>query len=277
MNKRQARYFAIGSTLVATLVFLGLTIDSHRQFPKLTNAQNITPAVTLGKDVWHKNNCINCHTLFGEGAYYAPDLTKIAQQRGAPYLRAFLKDPSKFYDEQRHRRLMPQQDLSDADIDGLIAFLDWVSKVDNQDWPPRPIMVTGLGATGGNAAIPAAAAGSTASESDKDPVVLGERVFRSAAPACTTCHSLTAGADMAGPSLAGIATRSQQILASPDYKGSATDLDTYIRESITQPSAHLVAGAMYSANGVSFMPNTYQKDLTPEQLAHLAAYLATFK
>ncbi|EWS63200.1 hypothetical protein Y695_03569 [Hydrogenophaga sp. T4] len=34
---------------------------------------------------------------------------------------------------------------------------------------------------------------------------------------------------------------------------------------------------MYSANGVSFMPNTYQKDLTPEQLAHLAAYLATFK
>jgi len=62
MNKRQARYFAIGSTLLATLVFLGLTIDSHRQFPKLTNAQNITPAVTLGKDVWHKNNCINCHT-----------------------------------------------------------------------------------------------------------------------------------------------------------------------------------------------------------------------
>jgi nitric oxide reductase subunit C len=31
MNKRQARYFAIGSTLVATLVFLGLTVDSHRQ------------------------------------------------------------------------------------------------------------------------------------------------------------------------------------------------------------------------------------------------------
>ena len=277
MNKRQARYFAIGSTLVATLVFLGLTVDSHRQFPKLTNAQNITPEVTLGKNVWHKNNCINCHTLFGEGAYYAPDLTKIAQQRGAPYLRAFLKDPSKFYDEQRHRRLMPKQDLSDADIDGLIAFLDWVSKVDNQGWPPRPIMVTGLGATAGNAPVPAAAVTSIAAVSDKDPVILGERVFRTAAPACTACHSLTAGADMAGPSLAGIATRTQQTLASPGYKGSATDLETFIRESITQPSAHLVAGAMYSANGVSFMPNTYEKDLTPEQVGHLAAYLATFK
>jgi nitric oxide reductase subunit C len=279
MNKRQARYFAIGSTLLATLIFLGLTVDSHRQFPKLTNAQNITPAVTLGKNVWHKNNCINCHTIFGEGAYYAPDLTKIAQQRGAPYLRAFLKDPSKFYDEQRHRRLMPQQNLSDADIDGLIAFLEWVSQVDNQGWPPRPIMVTGLGATGGSAASPAAAAKPTAAAgaSGQDPVALGERVFQSAAPACTACHSLTPGADMAGPSLAGIATHTQQTLASPDYKGSATDLASFIRESITQPSAHLVAGAMYSANGVSFMPNTYAKDLTPEQVEHLAAYLSTFK
>ena len=279
MNKRQARYFAIGSTLLATLIFLGLTVDSHRQFPKLTNAQNITPAVTLGKNVWHKNNCINCHTIFGEGAYYAPDLTKIAQQRGAPYLRAFLKDPSKFYDEQRHRRLMPQQNLSDADIDGLIAFLEWVSQVDNQGWPPRPIMVTDLGATGGSAASPAAAAKPTAAAgaSGQDPVALGERVFQSAAPACTACHSLTPGADMAGPSLAGIATRTQQTLASPDYKGSATDLESFIRESITQPSAHLVAGAMYSANGVSFMPNTYAKDLTPEQVEHLAAYLSTFK
>lgn len=285
MNKRQARLFAIGSTLVATLVFLGLTVDSHRQFPKLTNAQNITPEVTLGKDAWHKNNCINCHTIFGEGAYYAPDLTKIAQQRGAPYLRAFLKDPSKFYDEQRHRRLMPQQDLSDAEIDGLIAFLDWVSKVDNQGWPPRPIVVTGLGAGAANATLPTpSAAGpstsapaATAIDADKDPVALGERVFLSAAPACTACHSLTAGADMAGPSLAGIATRTAETLASADYKGTATDLESFIRESITHPSAHVVEGAMYSANGVSFMPDTYEKDLTPEELANLASYLATFK
>ena len=82
---------------------------------------------------------------------------------------------------------------------------------------------------------------------------------------------------MAGPSLAGIATRTEQTLASPAYKGSAADLEAFIRESITHPSAHLVAGAMYSANGVSFMPNTYEKDLTTQQVGHLAAYLATFK
>ena len=77
MNNRQARLFAVAATGVAALVFLGLTVDSHRQFPALTNAENITPQVSHGMDVWHKYNCINCHTLFGEGAYYAPDLTKI--------------------------------------------------------------------------------------------------------------------------------------------------------------------------------------------------------
>jgi nitric oxide reductase subunit C len=286
LNKRQARLFALGSTAVATLAFLGLTIDSHRQFPKLTNAQNITPAVIHGKEVWHRNNCINCHTLFGEGAYYAPDLTKIAQQRGAQYLQAYLRDPSKFYDEQRHRRLMPKQDMSEAEIADLVAFLDWVSKVDNQGWPPRPILVTGayVAATGtlppdqvaavAKSALPP---GTKSGPSGKDPVALGAIVFRTASPACNACHSLTPGAIMAGPTLAGVATRAQQIVTSPDYKGKAKDVEGYISESITDPSAYIVPGAMYSANGVSFMPNTFGKDLTPEQVAQLAAYLSTFK
>lgn len=286
MNKRQARLFAIGSSAVAALAFLGLTIDSHRQFPKLTNAQSITPAVTHGKNVWHKNNCINCHTLFGEGAYYAPDLTKIAKQRGAPYLQAYLRDPSKFYDEQRHRRLMPKQNMTDVEITNLIAFLDWVSKVDNNGWPPRPILVTGAGvaatvtptgAPSAQAAKPALLPGTTAGASGKDPIALGEALFRTASPACNACHSLLPGADMAGPTLAGVATRAQQAIASPEYKGKAKDVDAYLRESITQPSAHIVPGAMYSANGVSFMPNTFGKDLSPEQVAQLAAFLATYK
>ena len=286
MNKRQARFFAIGSTVVAALAFIGLTIDSHRQFPKLTNAQNITPAVTHGKDVWHKNNCINCHTLFGEGAYYAPDLTKIAQHRGAAYLQAYLKDPAKFYDEKRHRRLMPKQDMTDIEIADLVSFLDWVSKVDNQGWPPRPILVTGAG-IGPMGALPAGQSaavinsaqppGSAPVTTDKDPIALGEVVFRTSTPSCAACHSLVPGAQMAGPSLAGVATRAQQTVGSADYKGPSKDATAYLRESIVQPSAHVIAGAMYSASGVSFMPATYGKDLTPEQINHLVAYLATFK
>ena len=148
MNKKQTRLFAIVSTALASIALLVLTIDSHRQFPQLTNAENITPAVSNGMDVWHKYNCINCHTLFGEGAYYAPDLTKITQHRGEQYLQAYMRDPAQFYDEKRHRRLMPKQDLEPKEITDLIAFLDWVSKVDNQGWPPRPILVTGASIPG---------------------------------------------------------------------------------------------------------------------------------
>lgn len=290
MNKRQTRFFAIGASLLSALAFIGLTLDSHRQFGKLTNAEQITPAVVRGKDVWHKNNCINCHTVFGEGAYYAPDLTKITKLRGEAYLKAYMRDPSKFYDETRHRRLMPKQDLSETDITDLIAFLDWVSNVDNQGWPPRPILVTGSALPGGDmAAAPQQAMGAGAGGTvaalpgarpmagNENPIALGEHVFRTATPACTACHSTSPGVNMAGPSLAGLATRTEALLSSGDYKGKATDLASYIHESIAQPSAYLVPGAMYSAEGVSFMPNTYAKDLTQAQIEQLVAYLSSLK
>lgn len=289
MNKRQTRSFALISTAIAVVVFLGLTIDSHRQFPKLTNAEQITPQVTLGKDVWHQYNCINCHTLFGEGAYYAPDLTKIAQQRGAPYLTAFLKDPSKFYDEQRHRRLMPNLNLADEEIAGLVAFLDWVSKVDNNGWPPRPILVTGSSIPGTDLSVAQQdLSGSTKSTSQlppgarpvsgkENPIALGEALFRTATPVCSACHSIAPGVNLAGPTLAGLASRAKQVIASPDYQGSAEDAEGFIRESIIAPSAYLHPGAMYSADGMSFMPNTFAKSLTPEQIDQLVAYLASFQ
>jgi nitric oxide reductase subunit C len=287
MNKRQSRLFAIVATGLSALAFGVLTIDSHRQFDRLTNAQNLTPAVLAGKNVWHRNNCVNCHTLFGEGAYYAPDLTKIAQHRGEAYLRAYMRDPSRFYDENRHRRLMPRQNLSDQDIGNLIAFLDWISKVDNQGWPPRPILVTGASIPGTDLSAEQLAAqgqqggslppGARPLPTQADPIAVGQSLFRSVAPACSACHSTAPGVNMAGPSLAGMATQAQQRIASPDYKGAAKDAVGYIRESITSPSAHVVPGPMYSANGVSFMPTTYAKDLQPEQIDQIVAYLATLK
>ena len=285
MNKRQARAFAIASTGIAAVIFLGMTLHSHSRFDELTNEENNTPQVRSGKDVWHKYNCVNCHTLFGEGAYYAPDLTKITQLRGEQYLKAYMRDPSAFYDEQRHRRLMPKQNLSEQEIDDLIAFLDWVSKVDNQGWPPRPILVTGATIPGTDLAPGQMASGEQSStppgarplSGEENPMALGEAVFRSVAPPCNACHSTAPGVNMAGPTLAGLAKRAEQVINSPDYKGTAKDAAEYIRESITQPSAHLIPGAMYSANGQSFMPNTYAKDLSPEQIEQLIAFLASLR
>lgn len=284
MNKRHTRLFAIASTGVAALIFLVLTVDTHRQFPALTNTDQLTEEVIRGQNVWHANNCINCHTILGEGAYYAPDLTKITQLRGTPYLTAFMKDPSQFYDEQRHRRLMPNPNLSDQEISDVIAFMDWVANVDNQGWPPRPILVSGGSIPGTDLTVAQQAErgddlppGATPVRADNDPIALGEAVFRSAMPACAACHSMAPGVNLAGPTLAGMLSRAQETIESPDYTGSATTPEDFIRESITDPSAYLYPGAMYSAGGVSFMPTNYGDDLTPEELDNLVAYLASFK
>ena len=272
MTKRQGRLFFIVCTFLSATAFIGLTIDSHTRFAEITNEEKLTPAVISGKDIWHAHNCINCHTLLGEGAYYAPDLTKITQQRGTPYLTAFLKDPSQFYSEEQHRRLMPNPNLEDAEISDVIAFLDWVSHIDNQGWPPRPIIVSGTTIPGTDIGQPAIQASVSS-----DPVARGEALFRSTPPACNACHSVAPGANLAGPTLAGIGGRAAAIIASPDYHGSAKTPSDYIRESITHPSAYLVPGAMYSANNQSFMPDNFVTDLDPQHIDSLVAYLETLK
>ena len=271
MTKRQTRLFFIGGTALFAVIFLGMTIDSHRQFGRLTNADQITPAVAAGKDVWHDNNCINCHTLFGEGAYYAPDLTKITQARGTAYLTAFLQDPSRFYSEQQHRRLMPNPNLTDEEIAQVIAFLDWVSRVDNQGWPPRPILVSG-GTFPGTETTPV-----EGEAPSNEPVVLGQQLFKQPPASCFACHSTSPGVNLAGPSLAGIGSRSDTVVTQSDYTGTAADAAGYLRESILTPSAHIVPGTIYSAGGRSFMPDNYDETLTAEQVDQLVAYLMTLR
>jgi nitric oxide reductase subunit C len=271
MTKRQTRLFFYVSTGICATIFLGLTVDSHRQFARLTHSDQITPAVIAGKHVWHQKNCINCHTLLGEGAYYAPDLTKITDQRGAAYLRSFLKDPTRFYSEERDRRLMPNQNLSDEQIDNVIAFLTWVSRIDTQGWPPRPILVSGASIPGTNVgAAPPQPASS-------DPIAQGQSIFRQTPPGCFACHSTAPGVNLVGPSLAGIAATAAQRIKSADYHGHATDAAGYIRESIMTPSAYVVTGPTFSANGQSLMPANFGTTLRPAQIDAIVAYLMTLK
>ena len=270
MTRRQTRIFFVAGTTIFALIFIALTIDSHMKFGEVTHAEAITPAVIEGKHVWHRKNCINCHTLLGEGAYYAPDLTKIAQHRGEAYLRQFLRDPSKYYSEERHGRLMPNPKLSDDQISAVIAFLTWVSNIDNQNWPPRPILVTAASPQGIVLGTPAPGAASA------DPVALGEAVFKRTPPACFGCHALQQGVTLVGPSLAGLVTRSNALLGSPDYKGPAKTPEEYIRESIVNPNGYLVPGQTFSMGGQSIMP-PLASVLKPDEIDQLVAYLATFK
>jgi nitric oxide reductase subunit C len=273
MSKRQAAYFFFIVTGVFLLLFIVLTVDSHRRFPALTNAEQIDASVLAGQDVWHGKNCVNCHTLLGEGAYFAPDLTKITSLRGSAYLTSFLQEPSRFYTEERDGRVMTNPGLSEAQIRDVIAFLGWISRIDNQNWPPRPILVSGSALSGvftRGVQRPEAAS--------DDPVELGEQLFAAVPPGCVACHSTAPGVVLVGPSLAGIATRAAETVRTEAYTGSATTAEAYIRESILQPSAYIVPGQpTFQAAGRSIMPEDYGTTLTEEQVDHLVAYLMTLR
>lgn len=141
ITKTMARNIYFGGGLFAILVFAGLTLDTVQQIPKLSNDDKITESVANGKHVWEKNDCIGCHTILGEGAYYAPELGNVFPRRGAndeegfkTYMQGWmaaqpLSEPG--------RRKMPQFNLSEKEVNDLANFLIWTSRVDNNEWPPN--------------------------------------------------------------------------------------------------------------------------------------------
>ena len=98
--------------------------------------------VTLGKKTTQAKNCMNCHTLLGNGAYYAPDLTKAwldpgwidAGNREALML-AFLKDPAGNARSFGSGRRMPNLGITDEEARGVVAFLKWMSAIDTNGFP----------------------------------------------------------------------------------------------------------------------------------------------
>jgi nitric oxide reductase subunit C len=96
-------------------------------------------SVVRGKAVWENNTCIGCHSLLGEGAYFAPELGNVFTRRGEdaafkPFLHAWMKAQPLGIPG---RRAMPQFNLSEQEVDDMAEFLKWTSKIDTNDWPPN--------------------------------------------------------------------------------------------------------------------------------------------
>ena len=140
ITKSMAKNIYYGGGLFALLIFLGLSFDTVQQIPKRSNQSNMTESVVAGKALWEKNNCVGCHTLIGEGAYYAPELMNVFQRRGSNdevtfkgYMQGWMAAQPL---DEPHRRKMPQFNLTAKEIDNLSDFLIWTSKVNANEWPP---------------------------------------------------------------------------------------------------------------------------------------------
>ncbi len=127
LSKKQARAFFLGGTLVTFLIFIGLTVYSLGKDQDQSNYKNLTEDVVRGKHLWEKNNCMGCHTILGEGGYYAPELTKVVERRGDSYIKAALMSKTPW---QVHGRKMVAYGMTEAEANDMVAFFKWIGKID---------------------------------------------------------------------------------------------------------------------------------------------------
>ncbi len=126
LSKSQARAFFLGGTAVTFLAFIGLTVYSFSPKNDQTNHQKIDANVVRGKEIWESNNCMGCHTILGEGAYYAPELTKVYERRGEGYIKAVLMSPIPWAPKGRK---MVCYKMNDADASAVAAYFKWIGEI----------------------------------------------------------------------------------------------------------------------------------------------------
>ncbi len=142
MTKSMARNIFYGGSLFFILIFLALSAQSHLYIVNSPNSAKLDESVIRGKHVWEKHACINCHSILGEGAYFAPEVGNVMTRWDV------LDDPDSAFETLKGwmeaqpsgipgRRQMPQFNLSDDEIRDLANFLIWTDNIDAQDWPPN--------------------------------------------------------------------------------------------------------------------------------------------
>lgn len=143
MTKGMARNIFYGGALFFLAIFLCLTAHSHFYIVNTSTASmELTDSVVLGKKVWEDKTCVNCHSILGEGAYFAPEVGNVMTRWGV------VDDPEAAFETLKGwiqamptgiegRRQMPYFELTDEEIRGLSDFLIWTDKIDAQGWPPN--------------------------------------------------------------------------------------------------------------------------------------------
>lgn len=128
-----------------------------------------------GKRVFQSYNCMGCHTIVGNGAYFGPDLTNIFEEAGPAWLEAFIPSAGSWptggavrthlitpeqqqeagaanLDEYLAKYAgaadrvgrrggkpshMPNLPFREGEVAKLIAFFKYTSAMNTEGWPPR--------------------------------------------------------------------------------------------------------------------------------------------
>ncbi|KAA3646031.1 MAG: cytochrome c [Proteobacteria bacterium] len=302
-RKRKVAMLVLG---FMALIFVALSLmsflDSRGQvIPK--NVQYAGFEAVQGKRVFQAYNCMGCHTIVGNGAYFGPDLTNTYDITGPAWLEAFMPSAASWptqaavqvqlnkpeiakeagvdgieaYLEKYpgaaerimrrsgHASIMPNLPLSGDEVSSVIAFLKYTSQMDTEGWPPVP-RVAGL--TFPHATQMPAAAVSTVVSPQSGAVAnaLEDPVAlgeKLVKDTGCTACHSTGSDTVIGPGWGGLYG---SVVTLND--GSSADVDdAYLTEALLDPNAQIAAGF---ATGL--MP-AYTGILDTDQVAAIVAYI----
>lgn len=306
--RRRGAFVVLG---VLTLVFVVLSIFSFLPSRGQVTPDTVSFGsykAEDGKRVFQAYNCMGCHTMVGNGAYLGPDLTQEYRHTGPAWLAAFLPsaggwptsaavraqllDPNQQAElgsdsvdaylkkfpgaaERIERRgggttTMPNLPLTKDEIGQLIAYLKYTSAMNTEGWPPK-VQVEGLDrrlqlAHGIVAAAPAVASATSPDPARValDPAARGAQLVKD--NGCMACHAID-DKRLVGPGWGGLYNSGVSLLDG----STVTADDAYLRESIRQPDARIVAGY---PTGVMPAYGTLLKD---DDIDAMVAYLHTLE
>jgi nitric oxide reductase subunit C len=157
--------------------------------------------IAKGKLVIQGRACMDCHTFFGNGAYYAPDLTKAwldpawsrlwtsmtQQETREGAMVEFLMHPDRYPTWSRE---MPNLGIARDEAVALVAYLKWVSSVNANGFPANFGMIGTSGDTAQAAVSPQLGeephgAAPPATLPRAQLVAKGEKAY---VASCSACH-----------------------------------------------------------------------------------------
>ena len=125
----QSELIKLWLTVALAVVLAGATVTVFRT----PSGQVPTPTSEAGALLFQAKGCTGCHTIVGvaEFASIGPDLTQlpeVASQRIAgmnarAYVTQSIRDPQAFTVQGFPAGVMPNFELSDAEVESLVAFL----------------------------------------------------------------------------------------------------------------------------------------------------------
>lgn len=307
-NEGKGRKTAIalfGLLVVIFIVISGLSFAGARERPAPAAFRFDGQDGITGKRVFQSYNCMGCHTMLGNGAYFAPDLTKVYEDGGPVWLRTFLSSPGTwptealldaqvtqlkqaglvdvasledYFTQYPHvkeavellggkRTVMPNLLIKPVEISALIAFFNYSAEINTAGWPPARKADASLVEKyqAKFGLVPPQAAGA-AQTSPSAPIAEVTGEQLAADLGCRSCHSVD-GTKGSGPTWKGI-FGSTVTLAD----GSTATVDeAYLQESLLNPNAKVVQG--FPSNT---MPS-YDGQVSEAEISLLVEYIKSLR